>query len=347
MTEADFGKLLKEYDKRDMAGFTRCFVQDFENAISAEIGIEEDRDWSGIICLGMGGSAAGGMFLKALSDDFGGLPVIVWRDYGLPSWWGPEWLVIATSYSGNTEETLDGVREAILGGGTIVGISSGGELERILSESEESICLRVPSGQMPRSAFGHIFGTQISACWALGIFPRPSKEDISDMISRLSLASSKSDLLTNSGMVATFSRSLVGKELGIVSPSCLSPAAYRFVCQLNENSAKFARSTEIPEMNHNEIVAWTRGISDNNSLILLRCEGLHLRNNMRIEWMLGKVQASPTWVIDCEGNTLLERLLYASHITDWISIGLAVLTGEDPSDMPAIVSLKDYLCESQ
>ena len=347
MSEIDFQSLLDKHDKSDMSRFTRNFVDDLEAAMSAEIEIEADMDWSGVVCLGMGGSGAGGMFLSALADDSGGLPFVVWNNYGLPSWWGPDWLVLATSYSGNTEETLDGVREAILGGGTIVGISSGGELERILSESEESICLRVPSGQMPRSAFGHIFGTQISACWALGIFPRPSKEDISDMISRLSLVSSKSDLLTNSGMVATLSRSLVGKELGIVSPSCLSPAAYRFVCQLNENSAKFARSTEIPEMNHNEIVAWTRGISDNNSLILLRCEGLHSRNKMRIEWMLGEVQASPTWVIDCEGNTLLERLLYASHITDWISIGLAVLTGEDPSDMPAIVSLKDYLSTSQ
>jgi len=347
MSEDDFGKLLKEYDKRDMAGFTRSFVQDFENAIGAEIDIEEDRDWSGVICLGMGGSAAGGMFLKALSDDYGGLPVIVWRDYGLPSWWGPEWLVIATSYSGNTEETLNGVREAILGGGTIVGITSGGELESTLSESAESVCLSVPSGQMPRSAFGHIFGTQLSACWKLGLLPRPDKGDILEMISRLSIASSKSDLLTNSGMVATLSRSIVGKELGIVSPSCLSPAAYRFVCQLNENSAKFARYSEIPEMNHNEIVAWTSGVSDNNSLILLRCEGLHSRTNTRIDWMLDEVQASPTWVIDCEGNSLLERLLYVSHITDWISIGLAVLTGEDPSDMPALESLKAHLSSIQ
>ena len=343
MSEDDFNKLLKEYDKRGMAEFTRSFVKDFENAISSEIGIEEDRDWSGVICLGMGGSAAGGMFLKALSDDSGGLPVIVWRDYGLPSWWGPEWLVIATSYSGNTEETLDGVREAISGGGTIVGISSGGELERTLSESDQSVCLSVPSGQMPRSAFGHIFGTQLSACWELGLLPRPEKEYISEMIDRLSIASSNSDLLAPSGMAATLSRSIVGKELGIVSPSCLSPAAYRFVCQLNENSAKFARSTEIPEMNHNEIVAWTSDVTDNNSLILLTCEGLHSRIDKRIEWMLGEVPASPTWVIECEGDSLLERLLYASHVTDWISIGLAVLTEEDPSDMPAIESLKAHL----
>ena len=343
MSEPDFNDLLSKYDCRGMADFTRKFVDDLGAAFSAEMEMGEDRDWSGVICLGMGGSAAGGLFLKALSDDSGGLPFVVWRDYSLPSWWGPEWLVMATSYSGGTEETLDAVKEAISGGGTIVGICSGGELEEVLSESEESVCLNVPSGQMPRSAFGHIFGTQLSACWSLGLLPEPSEEEITKMLQRLSTVSSDADLSGNSGMTATLSRSLVGKELGIVSPTCLGPAAYRFSCQLNENSAKFARATEVPEMNHNEIVAWTSKASENSALLLLSCEGLHPRTDSRIEWMLSEVKATPTWVIECEGESLLERLLYSAHVSDWISIGLAVLTGEDPSDMPAIESLKSHL----
>ena len=347
MSEPDFNDLLSKYDCRGMADFTRKFVDDLGAAFSAEMEMGEDRDWSGVICLGMGGSAAGGLFLKALSDDSGGLPFVVWRDYSLPSWWGPEWLVMATSYSGGTEETLDAVKEAISGGGTIVGICSGGELEEIIAESEESVCLNVPSGQMPRSAFGHIFGTQLSACWSLGLLPEPSKEENTEMLERLSKASSDADLAGNTGMAATLSRSLVRKELGIVSPTCLGPAAYRFSCQLNENSAKFARATEVPEMNHNEIVAWTGNASDNSALLLLSCDGLHPRTNARIEWMLDEVEATPTWVIECEGESLLERLLYAAHVSDWISIGLAVLTKEDPSDMPAIESLKSYLASVQ
>ena len=347
MSEPDFNELLSQYDRRGMADFTRKFVDDLGAAISAETEMGEDSDWSGVICLGMGGSAAGGLFLKALSDETGGLPFVVWRDYGLPSWWGPEWLVMATSYSGGTEETLDGVREAISGGGTIVGICSGGKLAEILAESEESVCLNVPSGQMPRSAFGHIFGMQLSACWSLGILPEPSEEEISEMLGRLSVASSEADLSRNSGMAATLSRSLVGKELGIVSPTCLAPAAYRFSCQLNENSAMFARATEVPEMNHNEIVAWTNSASENSALLLLYCDGLHPRTSSRIEWMLDEVEATPSWVIDCEGESLLERLLYVAHVSDWVSIGLAVLTGEDPSDMPAIESLKSHLASIQ
>ena len=232
MSEPDFNELLLNLDKRDMAGYTRNFVDDLRSSMSIEVGIEEDNDWSGVLCLGMGGSGAGGLFLKSLSDESGGLPFVVWTDYGVPSWWGPEWLVIATSYSGNTEETLDGVREVISAGGTVVGICSGGELEGILSGDDNSVCLNVPSGQMPRSAFGHIFGTQLSACWELGILPRPSSEELSSMLGRLSNASLESDLSDNSGMAATLSRSLVGSEIGIVAPTCLGPAAYRFSCLL-------------------------------------------------------------------------------------------------------------------
>ena len=237
MNEPSFESLLSEFDLRDMAGFTRNFVEDLRSALTTELYLEEDTDWSGVLCLGMGGSGAGGLFLKALSDDSGGLPFVVWTDYGVPSWWGPEWLVIATSYSGNTEETLDGVREVISAGGTVVGICSGGELDDVISQSEGSACLNVPPGQMPRSAFGHLFGTQLSACWALGILPKPNNNEIEEMLGRLSKVSLESDLATNSGMAATLSRSIVGKEIGIVAPTCLGAAAYRFTCLLYTSDA--------------------------------------------------------------------------------------------------------------
>ncbi|RZD35984.1 MAG: hypothetical protein CXT72_02740 [Methanobacteriota archaeon] len=106
LNESDIAALLSELDSRDMAGFTRNFIDDFEKAISQTVDVEADDDWTGVVFLGMGGSGAGGMFLSSLTDQNGGMPFIIWRDYGLPSWWGPDWLVIATSYSGNTEETL-------------------------------------------------------------------------------------------------------------------------------------------------------------------------------------------------------------------------------------------------
>jgi len=347
MSEPDFAALLGELDGQNMAGYTRSFVDDLQTAMGTNVDVEQDADWSGVLCLGMGGSGSGGLFLKALSDDSGGLPFVVWRDYGVPSWWGPDWLVFATSYSGNTEETLDGVREVLASGGTVVGICSGGELEELLAESEGSACLKVPSGQMPRSAFGHIFGTQLAACWALGLLPAPGEDARFAMLERLTAASSDADISDGEGMSATLARSLANREIGIVAPTCLSPASYRFACQLNENSAKFARSADVPEMNHNEVVAWTGDAASNQALMMMSCDGLHPRVQARIDWMLAEIEATPTWRVECEGESLLERLLYAAHVTDWVSIGLAVLTGEDPSEMPAIVSLKAHLATIQ
>ena len=256
MTESDMSSLLSKLDIGDMAGFTRRFVDDFEAAMATNVGIEVDSDWSGVICLGMGGSGAGGRFLKSLADAEGGLPFVAWSDYGLPSWWGPDWLVLATSYSGDTEETLDGVHEALESGGTVIGVSSGGQLAEMLEGSDDCILLSVPGGQAPRSAFGHIFGTQLAACWAMGLLSSPSEAEISSMLERLRTTSSGADLIGGDGMSEMMARSMQGREIGIISPAELGPAGYRFSCQINENSDGFANSSDVPEMNHNEIVAW-------------------------------------------------------------------------------------------
>ena len=340
--DLDFESLLAKYDKSDMAGFTRNFVDDLNAAISAEIEIEADMDWSGVVCLGMGGSGAGGMFLSALADDSGGLPFVVWNNYGLPSWWGPDWLVLATSYSGNTEETLDGVSKALEEGGVVIGICSGGNLEEMLSESEESICIMVPSGQMPRSAFGHIFGSQLSICWALGILPKPSDEQINQMIGRLATISESADLVGGDGRVSSMASKFSDKEIAIVSASEMSSVGIRFTNQINENSEMFSRPVELPEMNHNEIVAWNRN-SSSQALLYLASPHTHPRVRARMNYMMENLQPGDSWLLDCEGESLLESLLFAAHITDWVSVALAVMNGIDPSEMTAIDGLKTYL----
>jgi len=346
MAESDIPSLLAELDTGDMAGFTRRFVDDLETAVASDVGIEADSDWSGVICLGMGGSGASGRFLKSLADAEGGLPFVIWSDYGLPSWWGPEWLVLATSYSGDTEETLDGVREALESGGAVIGVSSGGQLTEMLEGSDECAILPVPGGQAPRSAFGHIFGTQLAACWAMGLLPSLSETEMSGMLKRLRTVSSGADLIGGDGMSETMARSMQGREIGIVSPAELGPAGYRFSCQINENSDGFANPSSVPEMNHNEIVAWSSEGSS-RALIALTSEGMHPRTQARVGWMLDNIESEVVWRIECEGESLLERLLYAAHVTDWVSIALALANGVNPSEMAAIDSLKAHLASIQ
>ncbi len=343
MKKKDIEGLARELDSQDMVGYTRNFMDDFESAISEVIDIDVDKDWSGVLCLGMGGSGAGGMFLSTLADYSGGIPFVVWRDYGLPSWWGPDWLVLATSYSGNTEETIDGVHEALQSGGTVIGISSGGELEKLISESEGSLFLPVPGGQMPRSAFGHLFGRQLSVCWSLGIIEKPDDKETSEMIERLRSSSTDFDISGGNGLVVSVAESMLNRQIGIIAPTILISVANRFANQLNENSEVFARPSELPEMNHNEIVAWSSANENERSLIYFSCGNIHPRINSRMDWMLENIDNDSSWIIDCEGQSLLESLLYASHISDWISICLALLRGVDPSEMSSIVNLKSHL----
>ena len=236
MADPDFASLFEKYDKSNMIGFTRNFVEDLNVAFAQDLDLEIDRDWSGILCLGMGGSAAGGMFLSSLAENSGGLPFVIWQDYGLPSWWGPDWLILATSYSGNTEETLDGVRTALEEGGIVIGISSGGKLEEILTDSEDGLCLSIPSGQMPRSAFGHIFGTQLAVCWSLGILSRPSDENLENMNNRLLSASKSADIIEGDGHLSSMVAGMKSQGIGIVSAGEMKPAGIRLANQINESN---------------------------------------------------------------------------------------------------------------
>ena len=346
MSESVMADLLSQLDSGDMAGYARSFVDDFEAAIRHETGLSPDSDWSGVICLGMGGSGAGGRFLKSITDSEGGIPFVVWSDYGLPSWWGPEWLVLATSYSGNTEETLDGVREALESGGSVIAVSSGGQLSDLATGSDDATLMEVPGGQMPRSAFGHILGSQMAVCWDMGLLPRPNEDELSAMLKRLRQASSEADPIGGDAMWEIMAKSLVGREIGSISPSELSPAGYRFACQINENANGFATPSDVPEMNHNEIVAWCSE-GQSRAMIVLTCEGIHPRSQARLQWVMDNVENQVSWRIECEGESVLEHLLYAAHVTDWVSIMLAVLKEQDPSDMAPIDSLKAFLSSVQ
>ena len=155
-------------------------------------------------------------------------------------------------------------------------------------------------------------------------------------------------------MSETMAKSMLGREIGIASPSELAPAGYRFACQINENSDGFASPSEVPEMNHNEIVAWASE-GDSRALVALTCEGMHPRTHARMTWMLDNImtwmldniESEVVWRIECEGESLLERLLYAAHVTDWVSIAMALAKGVNPSEMAAIDSLKAHLASIQ
>ncbi len=225
---ATLRELANDLDASDMLGHIRNFPT-----------------FSGVICLGMGGSASGGDFLSCLSDADGCLPFVAHRGYDLPAWVSENWLVLATSYSGNTEETLDSVEAAIGLGCAVVGLSSGGALQALLEKSNQT-WIELPGGQPPRSAFGHIFGSQLALAWRLGIMSAP--DGLEAIVQRLAEAVDACDFTQDDeeDVIAEMAESICTREISVLATQSLAPTAYRAVCQLNENGGVFARPHVIP-----------------------------------------------------------------------------------------------------
>ena len=350
-------ELADALDNEGMIGYTRAFVQDFRQGLN-HVSLERfdwmnqlaNKKWAGILCLGMGGSAAGGEFLSALASFQGTIPVQVQRDYTLPAWWNPTWLIVATSHSGNTEETLEATETGLKAGATVVVISTGG----ILAGLPElyTNCYLVPSigGQPPRSAFGHIFSRQLGLLRHLGVLPMPHDGADEAMLQQLQKAMDGFDLLNDpEGDIAQLAMCMVERPLALLGPTELTPVLNRFKNQLNENAARFARVGIVPEMNHNESVAWG-GVGDDRDasgidhvLLLLTWKGMHNRVQRRMDWMIAHAATDYAWKIEGEGATLLESMLHLCILTDWISLALSFLHGKDPASIGPIFALKDHL----
>ena len=344
-----FSQLAEELDTSGMLGHLRNFPQDLARAWKAaeewDLSAIENQQFSGVICLGMGGSASGGDFLASLSDADGCLPFVAHRGYDLPTWVSERWLVLSTSYSGNTEETIDATEAAIGLGCSVVGMSSGGALQTLL-ESSNQIWIELPGGQPPRSAFGHIFGAQVALSWKLGITSPP--DDLDSMIERLVEAVEACDFTDSEGddVIGEMAESILNRNVSVLATQSLAPTAYRAVCQLNENGGIFARGHVIPEMNHNEIVAWgEENATESQSLLIFTWDGAHQRNEMRLDWYLDNITVEPTWGLMCEGESHLEALLYAVILMDWLSCAVALLRGKDPTAIGPIVGLKEFLSQ--
>ncbi|DAC42802.1 MAG TPA: hypothetical protein D7I00_00545, partial [Candidatus Poseidoniales archaeon] len=198
--------LIPQLDSEGMIGYTESFVSDIEKGI-AVVNDEHlpwmkdltSTEWSGVLCLGMGGSAAGGDFLARIADASGSKPFVVHRGYSVPSWWDPAWLVLATSHSGNTEETVAATEAALKQGATAVVVASGGILAGLCELYER--CHLIPSigGQPPRTAFGHLFSRQLALVEHLGFVPKQSEDERDAMLVRLEYACQTNDFRKPSG----------------------------------------------------------------------------------------------------------------------------------------------------
>ncbi len=303
-----------------------------------------------IVVTGLGGSAIGGDLLRSyLADDLA-IPFTVNRNYTLPRFVGRDTLVIVSSYSGNTEETVSAHREATRRKARVLCISSDGMTERIAKAKKQPL-IRVPGGLPPRAALGYSFFPMLIALSKLKLVSDRMRE----IRETISLLERKTEEYANAAS-ATNAALLLAQQLrgrvGVVYSAAerFDAVNTRWRGQIAENGKSLAFGNVLPEMNHNELVGW-KALGEQMrefQVILLRDRGDHPRVQTRIN-ITKEVLAGQTAHITeiwSEGRSLLARMFSLICLGDWVSFYLAVLHGEDPTPIAVIEYLKDSLEKS-
>lgn len=334
----------------------RC-VADFPLQVEEAIRIGDrarlsltSNDIRSIVLTGMGGSAIAGDLLRSYLAGELRVPFVVNRSYSLPGLVGRDTLVIVSSYSGNTEETLESYREAIHRKAKVLCITTGGEVEHLAGKYGQP-CIKVPPGLQPRAALGYSFFPLLLALSRMG-FIKPRPADISETVAILKAQSAVfSDLKGRENLALQIAKRLVGKLPVVYSASDrLDAVNVRWRGQICENSKHLAFGHVLPEMNHNEIVGWKvdRELMKKMAVVFLRDVGTHPRVKVREEITKGIIQKKASTVLEAwsEGSSLLARIFSLVYTGDWTSYYLAILNNEDPTPVKVIDYLKGELAKS-
>ncbi len=315
-----------------------------EGARSAERTHIEAGEANHAFIAGMGGSAIAGDIFVSWAADRIKLDTEVVRGYALPPTAREQDILIAVSYSGDTEETLSVVAAAVKTGCRIVAITSGGRLEA-LCRGRGDVVIKVPPGLPPRGAFGHLFGAlpSVAEDWVYG--------DLGNELERAAahLTLLRPQLLPDrpakTNPAKTLAAKLRNKTPIIYGAPPYGPVATRWKTQCNENAEVLAWASVFPEADHNEIVGWGGDPGAKRFLpILFRDEDETPEMRRRLD-ATREIMERTTKVHEVRdrGETLLGRMLGALYLGDFVSVYLAVLRGVDPMPVRPIAELKKRL----
>ena len=285
----------------------------------------------GLVIAGMGGSAVGGLLAAAAIGDRSERPILSVRDYALPRWVGPGTLVLCSSYSGNTEETVAAYDAAAERGAPRLVATTGGALaERARRDGVPVV--PIPGGFQPRAAVGYALVTALEAAALCGAGPSLREE--------IEAAADHVESLGGTAWEAPreLARELAGTVPVVYGAGLTAPVAYRWKTQINENASAPAFSSELPEADHNEIVAWER--SENLTAVFLDDPDTHERTRLRIDLTAEETGGR---VIASRASGRVARLAELVHLGDLASLYMAVIAGVDPVDIAPIDRLKSKL----
>jgi glucose/mannose-6-phosphate isomerase len=297
----------------------------------------------------MGGSAIGADLVAAAVLDRCPVPVIVHRDYDLPGFAaGPETLVICSSHSGNTEETLSSFQAALENGCRVLAVCTGGKLSEKAREAGVPVWQFEHQGQ-PRAAVGFSFGLLLGALCRLGLVP-----DVGDEIAGAvsAMKSQQAALLAEVSVPQNPAKRLAGQLMGrwvtVFGSGVLAPVARRWKGQINEIAKAVANFEFIPEADHNALAGVLHPeevIPPHVMTLFLRAPSDHPRNRLRLS-MTRKTYMLEGMNVDgytARGDSPIAHIWTALHFGDYLAYYLAMAYGVDPTPVTALQSLKAAL----
>jgi len=301
---------------------------------------------TGLAICGMGGSAIGGDLVLACVPDVP-VPSTVVRGYQLPTWVGPKTLVVAASYSGDTEETLSCAAAALARGCRPVCVTSGGRLSALAAEHGLPL-ITIPGGQQPRASVGYLSAPLLAVLETAGLCAAV-ESDLDETV-RL-LRAGATDLAPGAGPTAVPAKALAhtlhGRQSVIYGAGLTVPAARRWKGQINENAKAPAFWNELPEVDHNELMGWTSlpGLTAATVAVFLEDAANDERLLRRGELTAVEIEAFGVTVarVQARGSSRLARLFSLVQLGDYVSFYLALLYGVDPTPVKAIQDFKAKL----
>ena len=305
-------------------------------------------DVRAIVLCGMGGSAIGGDFAAALLADELKVPMTIHRDYGLPAFVGRDTLVIASSYSGNTEETLSSLEQAQKRGAKVLALTTGGRVAEIAKGANYPLVTFSYKAQ-PRAALGYSLGLVLGTLVRMG-FVRDLQADIDGALADLSKIEERVHEGARTNDAKKMAIELYGRIIFAYGAGVMGVMARRVKGQWNENGKNWSAFDVMSELNHNAVVGFPHPPIAREALtvLLLRSDRDNPRHRIRFDVTAELLDRSGVQhkTLKFPGGSMLSEVLQMVMFTDYVSFYLALLNGADPSEVRSIDYLKDRLAKA-
>jgi glucose/mannose-6-phosphate isomerase len=340
LDEAD---VIARYDKEDALKVIAGLPEQLRRDYAETPGLPRREDISCIVLAGMGGSAQPGEFIKTWLGDRLPVPFVIVRDYALPAFVGPDTLVVASSYSGNTEETIAALAEAEKRGAKIVVSAAGGKLLET-ARAKGLPHFELPNALQPRMAVLYAVRAMVTLLERLGLV----EGALDDMAAAGTWLAGQmkwgADVPAASNPAKQIAGELVGHPVVVYAGPVLGFAAMKWKIAFNENAKNIAFYNYFPELNHNEFIGWGHPERSGLKVIELRSDLDHERVQKRFD-VTNRLRSDIFAPIEvqAEGKTRLEQLVWTIALGEYTATYLAILNKVDPTPVDLVERFKKEL----